>query len=292
MGYLIAFLIFILALLVYIIYIITKGHILVDEMEIAVIFNKRNKSFAYFIDPDLDPTEKINNFAHKRFNKTLPKYHYFINPFTEKREDTISKGAHKSGEIETEARTKEGIAVKVHWGVACRIDVTKIKSGIEHKMARGLPKNAGNMVKGKGVPSVRHIIEQKTIYQLYGEDAIKELEIELAAATTEKAAIFGMFGIGPGNQLQIQSIEMPPQIERALKVAHQRKIQTETVTEALNGLKKAIADFSPEDMERLAELERLRLVDQNSASMVYWMNNSLKNKNGDPPENGVQQESN
>ncbi len=86
---------------------------------------------------------------------------------------------------------------------------------------------------------------------------------------------------------------MPSQIEKALKNAHQRKIQTETITKALNGLKEAIDGFESEDMERLAELERLRIVDDKSTSMVYWMNNTLKNKHvHHQGKNGAMQENN
>ncbi len=257
------------------------GIILLNEMEVGVIFSRRNENFAYFIDSDVtERTNRINNYDHKTINAFIHRaepYHHFINPFTEKMEDKIKRNAYKGADT-TKVRTKEGITVEIDWSVSFRLDVTQIKPGIEHKMARALPQNAGNMIKGKATHALRHIIEQTSIIDLYEEDAAKTLEEKLRLAVIDKVSFFGVIGINPNNQVQIKSIEMPRNIENALKVAHQRKLQTETVTHALESLKNSIKDFNDTDMARLAELEKLRIVDEKSAGLVYMMD-SVVNKN-------------
>jgi regulator of protease activity HflC (stomatin/prohibitin superfamily) len=258
-----------------------RGFILLNEMEIGVIFNKRTENFAYFIDSDVkEPTNRINNYGWKWINDSLHKanpYRHFLIPFSEEKTAIITKGSYK-GEGEVEVRTREGIPVIIEFSVSFRLDITQIKSGIEHKMARALPQNAENMIKGKAIHGLRHIVEQTSIIELYHEDAVKTLEEKLRLDVIDRTIAFGVIGISPNNQVQIKSIKMPENIEKALKAAHQRKLQTETVTHALESLRNAIQNFTDNDMARLAELERLRIVDESSASMVYMMDSAVRSR--------------
>lgn len=282
-GFLIALTLFLLSLALYFVYFIRKGLVLLDEMTVGVVFNQRNNNFAYFIDSNVtDESFKfINKYRLSRINKMIhkggSKYHHFLDPFNERLEDKITRGSYKGDDKTEDLRTREGIPVEIKWRVSFRLDVTKIKPGIEHKMARALPQHAGNMIGGKALHTLRHIVEQMSITELYQEDARKNLEERLRQGLLPKVEIFGVIGIHPNNQVQIESIEMPPQIEKALQAAHQRKLQTDTVTSALKSLKEAISDFEDKDMGRLSELERLRIVDENSASLVYFMDSFVKN---------------
>ncbi len=284
------------------------GFIVLNEMEVGVIFNKRNGNFAYFIDSnvkgdtDQDPNDNnrkvpINKYAHETTNNLMhkgfrifgfpifegTKYRHYIDPFTEELTDKITRGSYK-GEGEIEVRTKEGIPVEIDFAISFKLDVQKILAP-PHLMARALPQNAGNMVKGKAMYALHHIIEDMGIVELYKDGAVKKLEEDLRKIVLERTKVFGVYNINQNNQVQIKSIKMPDNIERALKAAHQRKLQTETVTHALESLKNAIKDFNDTDMARLAELEKLRIVDENSAGLIYMMD-SVVNKE---PRRPVQQ---
>ncbi len=284
-GIIIGILLLILAGIAAAAYYLSKSILHLDEMEVGVIFNKRTGNFAYFIDSDVKDSEKykfINNHEKYFINKLLHrenKFKHFINPFTEELKDTIKKGSYNGGGEADDLRTKEGIPVTIKWKFGFRLDVTKIKPGIEYKMGRALPQNADNMIRGKALHSLRHIIEQMSITELHQEDARKRLEEKLRLTTLPKIEFFGVIGVNPNNQVQIESITMPPGIEKALHTAHQRRLQTETVTEALNALRDAIRDYKDEDMARLAELERLRIIDENSAGLVYYMDSFARKNN-------------
>ncbi len=281
-GIIIGILLLLLAGIAAAAYYLSKSILHLDEMEVGVIFNKRTGNFAYFIDSDVKDSEKysfINNHEKYLINKLLHrqnKFLHFIYPFKEEQRDKITRGSYKGDGEADDLRTKEGIPVFIKWSFSFRLDVTKIPPNIAHKMARALPQNAGNMIKGKALHSLRHIVEQMSISELHQEDARKNLEEKLRLTTLPKVNAFGVIGVGPNNQVQITEISMPAEIEKALKIAHQRRLQTETVTEALNALRDAIRDYKDEDMARLAELERLRIIDEKSAGLVYYMDSFVR----------------
>lgn len=101
------------------------AYVHLNEMEVGVLFN-REGNFARFLQPG----------------------HHFINPFLEYLDSKITKGFQTTKGIARQLRTKEGIPVVIHWDVSFAIDVQKIMPGIEHKMARALPKYASNMMGG------------------------------------------------------------------------------------------------------------------------------------------------
>ncbi len=245
----------------------------IGELEFGVVFKRHTGNFSRFLDS--------NN-------------RYFINPLNERLTDRIKRGAQKA-ETTITIRTKEGIPVEIKWAVSFKVNVHNIKKEIRFKLARSLPKSADKIVGGKAVQSLRHIVEQKSVQELYHQDSAKLLEKQLCdqlnarlqlrhkeaystngvspiPALDKDAPIQGLgFEPIPWFDVHIVSIEMPEQIEKALEAAHERRLQTETAAAALESLRRVVTRYSDKDMERLAELERLRVLDGQGGSLVYLM---------------------
>ncbi|MBK6328014.1 MAG: hypothetical protein IPF56_19070 [Chloroflexi bacterium] len=262
------------------------GTIVVDEMSVAVIFARHTHNFVYFIDSNpskpIDGERPFN--CHKKriinqlFYNRLP-YQHFINPFQEYVQDTISKRPQTAQGATEFVRTKEGIPLTINWSMGYTLDPVKIRPKIEYKLARALPQFSKNMLSGRVVHSLRYIIEQKNATDLYCQDAIKNLEKELRAEVTSRIQGIGFNDIADVDT-KIGPVVMPPQVEKALQAAHERAVQTQTTTKALEDIHKVISLFDDDDMERLAELERLRILDEHGDSLMYSVSLLMKTMNG------------
>jgi hypothetical protein len=209
-----------------------------NEMEFGVIFT-RDDNFSHFLDSG----------------------QHYINPFTQRLDAKISKGSQSAHGRTEKVRTKEGIPVTVTWDVSAKIDVDDINPNIKHKMARALPKYASNIVGGKAVHALRHLIEQKKIEELHGEDSIKKLEEELRHDVYRRCKALGFQELSPSD-VKLGPIEAPPSVEKALEKAYARRLETKITVEALAQLQAAIEEMDDVVMERLHDLERLRIVDR------------------------------
>ncbi len=221
------------------------AEIIVGELEVGVIFVRRTKNFSRFLSPGT----------------------HFINPITEYCSGMISTGTQNASGMLDNLRTVEGIPVSVGYSVSFSVDPFTILPGIEPKMARALPKAASKIVTGKVAHSLRHLIEEKSIVDLYKENAIKELEDEARGIISERSKILGIKPIS-SSQMKLGPVRMPEQVEDALKMDYERKLQTGTSIDALEKLHAVVSKFEEKDMQRLSELERLRIV-ENSGSLVF-----------------------
>jgi len=233
------------------------SYVHLNEMEVGVIF-RRDGNFSRF----------------------LPPGHHFINPFLEYRDSIIPKGPQTTKGTATQIRTKEGIPVTIHWNVSFFIDVTKIMPGIENKMARALPKFAVNMIGGRVLHSLRHTVEKMSIEELHTDGAIKKLEDVIGAEIHKRAVKLGVLPIME-NDMRLGPIEMPPQVEKALEVNYERQL----TVEALKKLQEVIDKFTDAHMEKLGELERLRILDNGERETMFYVMDSM-GSGGRPPKGG------
>ena len=256
------------------------AYILVNEMDAAVIFYKSTNNFAYFIDSN--PSETVassrpynlhNTYLLNRWFKQP--YHHFINPFKERVETRVTKRPLSVNDTTSGIRTKEGIPVKIKWAVSYNLDVTLIRPGIEYKLARAIPYFHTNMIKGRAIQSLRYMIEQKNVTELYTTDAIKKLEVELRHEVTKRVQGLGFKDISPVD-VKVGPVQVPYDVEKAIEAAHERELQTNTTVKALEQIKKAVNEYDNQDIERLAELERLRILDQHGGSLSYEMSSLRK----------------
>lgn len=243
----------VIALLVYGVVAYRKAAVvIIDELHVGTVFNKRTGNFKRFLRPGI----------------------YRIDPFTEVKGDEIYLGSQSTSGTCEELRTKEGIPLSIEYNVSFSVDPANALPAIHYKMARTLPKYATNIVAGRVKHVLRHLVEQKSIYDLYQEDAIKKLETEVRAEVSKRSAAVGVAEIS-ANDMKLGPIRMPPQVEKALKTDYERQLQTATSIGALNKLQAVVSKFDDKHMDRLAELERLRIV-ESSGSLVYLMDSLVK----------------
>ena len=131
------------------------------------------------------------------------------------------------------------------------------------------------MVKGRTEHALRYIIEDKFVSELYGKDGIKFLEKELREDVSKRANAIGVSPID-ASDMKLGPIRIPFDVQKAIEAAHERELQTETAVKALEQIKKAISKYDDKDLERLAELERLRILDQHGGTLSYEMSNLRK----------------
>lgn len=239
-----------LALIFFAIYrFVIAGEVIVGELEVGTVFTRREGDFVKFLRPKKGP--------------------YWVDPIRFKTGDKISLGSQNaSGECK-DLRTKEGIPITIEYNVSFTVDPADALPAIHNKMARALPQHAPNIVAGRVKHVLRHLVEGKSINELYEEGAMKKLEGEVRAEVSERSKVVGVAEITATN-MKLGPIHMPQQVEKALKANYERKLQTGTSIEALKCLHEVISQYDEKDMERLAELERLRVI-ENSGSLVYLM---------------------
>lgn len=257
----------------------TTNYIRLNEMQVGVLFSRRG-NFICFLDNDYYNGRLYPRPAGQQpyDDNTLPKKRakplnrHKINPAREVLKSTLSKGAIQASGTCAQVRTKEGIPITVPWQVSFRIEVLRILPGLEYKMARVLPDYAANLMTGRITQVIQHLVGRKTIKELYAstdanDGAIKRLEDEIRQELLQRTKAIGVTGIAPHN-LKIGPIQLPAEIENGLRAAYQRTIHTEMVAEALGTLRQAISAFTQEDMDRLTELERLRIIDEKAKYMT------------------------
>ena len=244
-----------IVLLGYAIYRFLKaGEVVVGELEVATVFTRKEGDFVKFLRPK--------------------KGAYWINPLRCVEGGRIYLGSQSTSGTVDDVRTKEGIPLSIEYNVSFQVDPDNVLEGIEYKMARTLPKFAPNIIAGRMKHVLRHLVEQKSIYELYQEDAVKKLEEEVRAEVSKRSKAVGVKPIS-GNDMKLGPIRMPSQVEKALKVDYERKLQTTTSIDALERLHAVVSQFDEKDMDRLAELERLRVVEK-SGSPAFLMDSLVK----------------
>ena len=261
-----------------VLYISFRKAALVDEMEVGVVFNRFNNSFIRFaVGAEPDAARNYNTYYKPNwipFGRTMLAIndpHYVrLRWYEEVRSRIPKKSQTAKGELKN-LRTADGIPVTVNWKVSYTVDVTLITPKIKHKMARTLPENSDKMVAGKAERAIKHLIENQTIHSLYGPGAIQALEQQLSQRIHRQLTVPVNLGFKeiPPKDVTLGPIEIPGNVEKALELAHSRQIQTEMVAGSLERLQRAVNGFSKEDIRRLSELERLRILDDKEVRSLY-----------------------
>ena len=265
-----------------------NNHVSLNEMEVGVLFNDKG-NFVCFLDNDYG---RIEPGKPRPAQRKKPLSRHTITPYKERMTAIISKGGQKAEGTLNKVRTVEGIPIKVKWEVKFKIIATDILPGIEHKMARGLPANAPGMIGGKASKALTHLIETKSIYDLYRQvesdegdiGPLQQLEYELRDKVRGLTGIFGA-DIG-NNDVKIGPIELPEGFETALQKMFQKKLQTETIVTSLGKLQDAISQYDDDDIRRLTDLERLRILDEKSGPLMLSESFINMNKNKEVTYNG------
>ncbi|GJM42996.1 MAG: hypothetical protein DHS20C20_32780 [Ardenticatenaceae bacterium] len=265
-------------------------YVLIDEMEVGVSFNRFNNSFCRFI-PETEPKPRHGckdpiiplwaPFSFRWLERQDPHYVRLKWYETVSNEKITKKSQSVSGKLDN-IRTADGIMVSVTWKVSFIVNVYVLTDNIRHKLARTLPKNADKVVQGKAIRAIKHLVETRQAEELYQESTIQNLEAEIAQNIYDLLALRQtpddpesrfIFNLGfqpiPDRDVSLGPIEMPPDVEKALETAYQRKIHTKMVTEAMNRLHEAIEKFDDDALKRLEKLEKLRILDDKDVESIH-----------------------
>lgn len=219
------------------------GFMQVPEMEVGVVFNKRQQTFARFV----------------------PSGRHSLNPLTEQFTHTIPTASGSANGRCQAIQTNGGIALDVEWSANFDIDPFKIKAAARPKLARNLPKKANSIVTKHLNNCLRHVIGDMTIDQVCEPGATRRLERavkqQLASRLSEAGFSFSRIMIG--------AIDMPQHVKATLEAAQERAVQTENEARALARLHQVVSQFSEADMQRLMELERIHTLGQNGVTLMY-----------------------
>ncbi|MFZ1398452.1 MAG: SPFH domain-containing protein [Candidatus Promineifilaceae bacterium] len=219
------------------------GFVQVPEMEVGVLFNKRQQTFARFVPSGRHP----------------------VNPFSEQFSHTIPTASGSANGRCQAAQTHGGISLDVEWSVNFDLDPFQIKASARPKLARNLPKKANSIVTKHLNNCLRHVIGEMTIDQVCEPGATRRLERAVRQQLTSRLADAG-FSI---SRVMIGAIEMPRHVRAALEAAQERAVQTENEARALARLHQVVSQFSEAEMQRLMELERIHTLGQNGVTLVY-----------------------
>lgn len=252
----------------------TTNYITLNEMEVGVLFSRKG-NFVCFLDNEygrIYPRKSEHDKPRKLLN---PVTRHKINPAIEvfSRDNILRKGTFDCSGTCNDIRTREGIPINIPWKLSFRIEVLRIFPGIEYKLARALPKNADKMLAGRMPQILQHVVGKKSVEEIYATQdqdgsAIKRLEDEIRSEILSRTGGIGVTGIAQ-HDFKIGPIQLPAEIDRALRTAYKRTLHTKMMAKALNTLRQEISAFTEEDMDRITELERLRIIDEKTKSMTF-----------------------
>ncbi|MEZ4591903.1 MAG: SPFH domain-containing protein [Chloroflexota bacterium] len=219
------------------------GFMQVPEMEVGVVFNKQQQTFARFVPSGRHP----------------------FNPLTEQFSHTIPTASGSANGRCQAAQTSGGIALDVEWSVNFDLDPFQIKASARPKLARNLPKKANSIVTKHLNNCLRHVVGEMSIDQVCEPGATRRLERAVRQQLSSRLSEAG-FSI---SRVMIGEIEMPRHVKATLEAAQERTVQTENEARSLARLQQVVSQFSEADMQRLMELERIHTLGQNGVTLVY-----------------------
>ncbi|MEM7801393.1 MAG: SPFH domain-containing protein [Chloroflexota bacterium] len=219
------------------------GQLSVNELEVAVVFNRQQNRFARF----------------------LPSGIHWVHPFKEEVRGLIStagqsvKGSSKGGQ------TSGGIPVAIDWQVSYSIKPLKISQEKAPKLSRSLT-NKSNAIVTKHTNHIAHLVSDRhNVASLIEAGAQAKLEREIRQMARARLDSLGI----EVSRIMIDAIHLPQKVRASLTAAHERELRIEAEARGLERLHSVINQFSDEDMARLIEIERIQLLGQNGVTMLY-----------------------
>lgn len=206
----------------------------------------------------------IYNREQQAFSRLLPSGRRWLRPFVEEVRATIPLGA-ETAMSACQAYTSGGVPLMVRWQATFQIEPLSLSRELQARLALKLARKSKIIVQSHVNNSLQLALSHYTIHDLFAGGERGRLERAARQAATEQLAPLGI----TVQRVTIQEMELPAQVQSTLAAAHERAVQTESEALALAQLQKVISQFSDSDMQRLAELERLRVMGQHGVSLVY-----------------------
>ena len=206
----------------------------------------------------------VYNGERQAFSRLLPSGRRWLRPFVEEVRATIPLGS-ETAMSACQAYTSGGVPLTVRWQATFQIEPQSLSRELQARLALKLARKNKIIVQSHVNNSLQLALSHYTIHDLFAGGERGRLERAVRQAAAEQLAISGI----TVQRVTIQEMELPAQVQSTLAAAHERAVQTESEARALAYLQKVISQFSDSDMQRLAELERLRVMGQHGVSLVY-----------------------
>ena len=210
------------------------SYVQVAEKEVAVVYNASRRAFSRF----------------------LPPGRYWLLPGVEKVVGVISTRPRVEGG-ECRSHTAEGIAVTVRWKATYHLDPLAAADGLRPNMARTLRRNPEAIVGTHAPNCIQHLLESHPVAELHAAGMQRRLENRLRGLVGERLRPFGFVV----HRVILDEIQLPEPVGAAIEAAYTRKLQAQAEAQSLAIRQAAIRAFTPEDIQRLIELERLRVLE-------------------------------
>jgi regulator of protease activity HflC (stomatin/prohibitin superfamily) len=205
------------------------------------------ESAAVVIDPD-----------RGRFLRLLPPGRHRLRPFVERVEALLPLGS-ETAVGRCRAYSDGGLPLTLSWQAVYQLEPDRLAPGDQTRLARKLARKHGQLLASEAVASLQQAMSTTPLHGLLGSGGRGRLERDARQAA---AVELGRFGITL-KRLRVVDIDLPPDVTTTLAAAHERAVEAESRAAALTRLQAVISEFSEADMQRLTELERLRLLGQN-----------------------------
>ena len=206
----------------------------------------------------------VYNRERQAFSRLLPAGSHWLVPFAEQVQAVIPLG----GEVASgacQAYTNGGVPLTVRWQAAYQMEPFALSADTQAKLALKLARKSRMIAQSHVNNCLQRVMSNYEINEVFVAGARGRLEREVRQAAAVQLAALGVVV----QRVVIESLEMPAQIQSTLAAAHERAVQAESEARALAYLQKIISQFSDTDMQRLAELERMRILGQNGVSLLY-----------------------
>lgn len=261
----------------------------VDEMQVAVVRNRWNGQFLYFMDETgrytikdvpVPDGEKESDYDEQRkeyiVEYKVETYRHAIAIWEKVQKETITK-LMANAEGTEELRTKDGIVIDMTWGADTMLFPTRALPAIQHKAANVMSKFADKLLAKRVKHQMRLIIAEKTAEELYlaskftGEGSvIAQLEAKVRDRAQGQLVALGY--VLPDNAIRLGPMKFREEIENQLMVVYRRHLEAQS----LKILRESLDEFDDSYVDRYKALERLRIIEKKPAR-VYMV---------DSPSNG------
>lgn len=186
------------------------------------------------------------------FVRFLPAGVQRLRPFGEMVSGLIPQHPGTATAVCTDALTRDGIGVTVHWSLSYTLNPFQIKPGAQPKLSQTLQTSADGVARRHTNHLLRHLVGEMTVEALVG-GASPQLERRLRQQLTARLHELG-FNI---SRVMVERIDLPPQVQATLAEA-----------QALDRLQQVIGRFSDADMQRLLELARIQKLGENGVALL------------------------
>lgn len=193
-----------------------------------------------------------------RFSRLLPPGRHRLRPFVERVEATLPLGV-ETATGRCRAYSDGGLSLTLSWHAVYQLEPFRRQPAEQARLSRKLAHKHGQLLAREATAALQQVMSLTPLQALLGSGGRGRLE-----RGARQVAAAELAGLGVTlKRLRVVDVELPADVTATLIAAHERAVAAESQAAALARLQTVINAFSETDMQRLTELERLRLLGQN-----------------------------